>query len=332
MANEVTRIEDVIVPEIFTTYVEEQTTEKSVLLNSGVIVNDTRINEKVSGGGVTFNMPKWEDLTGEDEPFNEDEGETAKRASHNEIGTAVYRRKAWAFNDLAASFAGDDPMKDIGDAVSRFWVRKEKNTAISILNGVFDSADMADHVLDVTSIEEIADKNINAANILDAKQLMGDAAEELKVLYMHSAAKTQLEKDLLIKPIVLPNTNITMPSYLGYIVLSDDSVPYKKIEGGKAKFTTYLLGYGCLKRGVGTPVGFKPTATDRKEELAQSRLFSRRAFCIHPAGISWNARPADIEPNKTPSNEQLATGANWKRVAAEHKMVKMVKLIHYIDL
>ena len=64
---------------------------------------------------------------------------------------------------------------------------------------------------------------------------MGDAAEELKVLYMHSAAKTQLEKDLLIKPVVLPNTNITLPSYLGYIVLSDDSVPYKKIEGGKAK-------------------------------------------------------------------------------------------------
>ena len=326
MADKVTKIEDVIVPEIFTQYVEEQTTEKSVLLNSGAMENDPRIDALVSGAGVTFNMPKWEDLTGEDEPFDEDKAETDKVGSHKEIGTAIYRRKSWGFHDLAAALAGDDPQKNMGDKVARFWNRKEKNTAISILNGVFASADMADHVLDVSGETNSA---INSTNILDAKQLMGDAAEELALLYMHSAAYTELQKQLLIKPIVLPNSNVELPSYLGYVVITDDSVPVELGTGdAKTKFATYLLSRGCLKRGVGRPVGFVPTAMDRKEDEATTRLFSRRAFCIHPTGMSWNARPSDIAPHITPDNEQLATGTNWSRVAKEGKMVKMVKLIH----
>lgn len=326
MADQVTKIEDIVVPEIFNAYMEEKTTEKSVFLSSGAMENDTRLDAKVSGAGVTFNMPKWEDLTGEDEPFDEDEAQTDKVSSHNEIGTAIYRRKQWAFHDLAAMLAGDDPQRNIADKVARFWARKEKNIAIAILNGVFASESMTDHVLDVS---EESDSAINSTNVLDAKQLMGDAAEELSLIYMHSAALTELEKQLLVKPIVLPNTNIEIKGFLGCAVITDDSVPVKiGGSGEKTKFSTYLLSRGCLKRGVGRPVGFVPVATDRKEESATSRLFTRRAFCIHPTGMSWNARPSDIAPHVTPSNEQLEDGKNWTRVASEGKMVRMVKLIH----
>lgn len=325
MADLVTKIDDVIVPEIFGAYTEEKTTEKSVFLNSGAMENDSRINALVSGAGVTFNMPKWEDLTGDDEPFNEDKAETSKVGSHNEIGTSIYRRKQWAFHDLAAAFAGDDPQRDMADKVSRFWVRKERDTALSILNGVFASASMADHVLDVSAETESA---INDTNILDAKQLLGDAADELSLLYMHSAAYTHLQKQLLTKPIVLPNSKVELPGFLGYVVIMDDSVPVDLTDPTKPIFSTYLLARGCLKRGVGTPVGWRGVATDREEAEATSRLFYRRAFCLHPVGMSWNARPSDITPNKTPSNAQLATGTNWTRVATEGKMVKMVKLVH----
>ena len=62
----VTKIADVIVPEIFTPYVIEKTAEKSRILTSGIAVANPRLNELVTGGGTTIQMPYWKDLSGAD--------------------------------------------------------------------------------------------------------------------------------------------------------------------------------------------------------------------------------------------------------------------------
>ena len=329
MANESTKLTDVIVPEIFSQYVLDETTEKSELINSGAIENNPQLNALVNGGGTTLTMPKWNDLTGESQVLSEGTDiETGKLTSHKEIATLLLRAKGWSSHDLAAALAGDDPMRRIAERVADWWVRDEKRIVMAILKGVFGAASMADHVLDITA--ETA-SGITAKTVLDAKQLMGDAASDLTMIYMHSAVYTELQKQQLITFVEPAGANIRIPTYLGYTVISDDSAPVELGTGGtKDKFTTYLLSRGCIQRGVGMPAGFVPTAVDRKEEASTDRLFSRQAKVLHPKGMSWNAASATLEA-ETPSNTELANGENWVRAAAESKQVGMVALVHTLE-
>ena len=328
MADKVTKLTDVVVPELFTDYVLEFTKEKSELINSGAVENNPQLDVLVNGGGTTLKMPKWNDLTGESQVFSENSDiETDKITSHKEIATLLMRSKAWSAHDLSAALAGDDPMKRIAERVSEWWIRDEKRIVMSILKGVFASADMADHVLDITSA---TDSKVSAKAVLDAKQLMGDAASDLTLIYMHSAVYTELQKQQLITFVQPAQANIQIPTYLGYNVICDDSAPVEFGEGGaKDKFTTYLLSRGCIQRGVGTPVGFVPTETFRNAKKSVDELYNRQAKVLHPKGMSWIGSANIVD--ETPSNTELATGANWERAAVESKQVGMVALVHTLD-
>lgn len=329
MANEVTKLTDVVVPELFSEYVLQETKEKSELINSGAIENNPQLDALVNGGGTTLTMPKWNDLTGESQVFTENSDiETAKISTHKEIATLLLRAKGWSSHDLAAALAGDDPMRRIAERVASWWIRDEKRIVMSILKGVFSSADMADHVLDITGE---TDPKVSAKAILDAKQLMGDAADDLTLIYMHSAVYTELQKQQLITFVEPSEAKVKIPTYLGYNVICDDSAPVELGEGDtKDKFTTYLLSRGCIQRGIGTPAGFVPTETFRNAAKSIDELFTRQAKVLHPKGMSWNAAAASLE-NETPSNTELADGANWKRAVAESKQVGMVALVHTLE-
>ena len=56
MSAGVTRISDVVVPEIFTPYVQQLTEEKSRLIQSGAVVSDSRFTSLLSGGGLTLSF------------------------------------------------------------------------------------------------------------------------------------------------------------------------------------------------------------------------------------------------------------------------------------
>lgn len=424
MADKVTKLTDVIVPELFSQYVLEKTKEKSELIASGAIESNPLLDQLVNGGGNTMKMPKWNDLTGESQVFSESADiETDKITAHKEIATLLLRARGWSAHDLSAALAGDDPMQRIAERVADWWVRDEKRIVMSILKGVFASADMADHVLDITGG---VTTGISAKAILDAKQLMGDAAEDLTLIYMHSAVYTELQKQQLITFVQPADAKVKMPTYLGYNVICDDSAPVEigaggtkgvytvtltgtvtaddvitvagvahtvtaaedtlaKIAAGIAadlnatvavtnvftvtvaeavitftqkvagtgaqptasvsasatetataatttsgvagvdKFTTYLLSRGCIQRGSGTPVGFVATETFRNAKKSVDELYNRQAKVLHPKGMNWTSASQEDE---TPSNAELATGANWTRAAAESKQVGMIALVH----
>ena len=143
MADKVTKLTDVIVPELFSQYVLEKTKEKSELIASGAIESNPLLDQLVNGGGNTMKMPKWNDLTGESQVFSESADiETDKITAHKEIATLLLRARGWSAHDLSAALAGDDPMQRIAERVADWWVRDEKRIVMSILKGVFASADI----------------------------------------------------------------------------------------------------------------------------------------------------------------------------------------------
>ena len=359
-----TKIADVIVPEVFTPYVIEKTAEKSKILTSGIAVANPKLDELVSRGGITIQMPFWKDLSGDDEVLSDQRALTpGKIGAGKDIAPLLLRGKAWGANDLAGALAGSDPMAAIGDRIADYWSRQEQKILVSALKGIFSAESMKNHILDKSS------EGITGEIILDGKQLLGDSADQLQGMLVHSAVYTELQKQNLIEYVsgnIGPSGSpIQIPTYLGYTIITDDGMPtekvYKKstdtsVQSGKTYYTesggvytevseptgnpsssnyyeadgyvytSYLFARGVVGRGSGTPVDWVPTETDRDSLAGEDIIINRIALVIHVYGVKWKGEPAD-EDDTTPANSDLEIGTNWERVY-EDKNIGIVAIKH----
>lgn len=323
----ITSIADMqIVPNKFSEYTLQRTTEKSTLVRSGITVSDPRVSQLINGmprGGNMVQMPFFNALTGEDEVFGEETMTPDGISTGSEWATLLIRQKAWGDTDLAKVFGGADPMAAIADLVADWWVGREQAIMLSTLSGLFASnGALKAHVLDVSG--EASDNVISVDTTLDAKQLMGDAYDKLGVVFMHSATFTRLQKNQQITTEYDSDLKVEIQFYLGYRVIVDDSMP---VNSGV--YDTYFIGKGAFAREDGMPQGLVGVETDRDSLASKNILINRRAIVLHPLGVSFNKPEAFEGGKKYASNADLAAAANW-RLAVDHKKVPIVCLRHKI--
>ncbi len=316
-----TKIADVIVPEVFNPYVVQRTAELSAIQQSGIISTNEELDRLAKAGGKLINMPFWEDLNGEDEVLSDSAPLTVgKITSDKDVAVLLMRGKAWGVNDLAKALSGDDPMKEIGDLIALYWARRRQYTLFEILKGVFASPTMVGNVHDVSS--ESGDAAILSGNtFIDAQTKLGDAANKLTAVGLHSYAYASLRKQNLIE--FIPNSEglVNIPTYMGKSVIVDDGCPF---DSGTGVFTSYLFGLGAVGLGNGeAPV---PTETDRDSLQGDDILINRQHFILHPRGVKFaNASVAGASP----TNAELAMANNWDRVY-ENKNIRIVQFKHKI--
>lgn len=324
MATHTTIADLQIVPDKFSQYTIERTTEKSALVRSGIAVANPTVAQLINGtpkGGNTIQMPFYKPLDGEDEVFGEQEIGVGKVETGMEMATLLVRQRAWGDTDLSKVFGGTDPLNAIANLVADWWVIREQAMMLSVLKGIMDptSGVLKAHVLDISAEE--TDNKISVDTTLDAKNLMGDAADKLGVVFMHSATYTYLQKQQKIQTEYSSDLKIKIDYYLGYEVIVDDGMP---VDAGK--YTTYFIGKGAFARQDGMPQGLVGYETDRDKMTATNYLINRRALVLHPLGISWN-KPSMTA--KYASNADLAKAASWEMVK-NHKNIPIVSLVHKI--
>ena len=329
----ITKISDVIVPELFTPYVINRTMELSELFKSGIVVNNAEFDRLASEAARTHNMPFFEDLQGESEPTLEDVKMTpAKIGSNKDVSTTILREKMWASTNLAAALAGSDPMKAIGDLVAGFWSRDMQKELIAILDGIFGTytpeggtatTPMGDHILDLTKQSTAAAKNISASAFIDACQLLGDAQAQLSGVAMHSATKSYLKKQNLIET-ERDSVGVEFETYQNRKVTVDDGCPV-----ADGVYTTYLFGNGAIALGNGSPVGHVATEFDRDKQTGGGidYLINRKAYILHPRGIAYTGKVR--EHVETPTRVELKDPQNWNPVY-ESKQLRIVAIRHRI--
>jgi len=211
-------------------------------------------------------------------------------------------------------------MTAAGEQIARWWNVQEQKILIAILNGIFADALKSSHCKDISG-ESGARGVISANALLDTKQLLGDAASDLKAIALHSAVFTTLQKQNLVD--YIPNSEgvVEFPTYLGYKVIVDDAIiPEEGI------YVTYLFADGVFGRGDGVPDSLTPIEMSRDALASDDILVSRRALCLHPLGVSWNS---PVITSATPTNADLADGDNWTKVAAD-KAIGIAMLRHKI--
>lgn len=223
-----------VVPEKFTTYTLDRTTELSALVRSGIATSDNIAAQLINGtpaGGRFITMPHFDYLTGEDDVFSESDVSIENITTGSCNATLLMRQKAWGATDLSRVLGGADPMAAIGNLVSDWWLSKEQAIYLSILRGILDPTNGAlkAHVNNIYA--NTGDKaKISVEATLDTKQKLGDHASSLGMVFMHSATYTYLQKNQQITTEYDSDLKIEIQFYLGYRIVVDDGMPYFTYE------------------------------------------------------------------------------------------------------
>lgn len=339
MAAGVTRLADVIVPEIFSPYVQLMTEQKSRLIRSGAIVRDPVLDQNLAGAGVTFQEPSFKDLDNDEENVSTDD--PAQNSIPNKIGTTseiqvrLSRNNSWSSMDLTSDLIAVDPMQAIANRVSDYWSRREQAAFIATMKGIYANNATAtdayhtkdDMLFDVSGAAFSAGvTNFTAEAFIDATLTMGDGLEDLTMVCVHSIVYGRMLKNNLID-FVSDSVNgnaVRIPTFLGRELIVDDGMPFNA-----GVFDTWLFGRGAVRNGRGAPK--VPTEMDRVASAGngsgQDVMHNRVEWCLAPVGYAYIGTAPNGGPSNAATANNLAAAASWRRAFNERKQIKMARLV-----
>ena len=319
---------DIIIPEVFTPYVIEQTTFRDAFLASGVVQPMAELN--ATEGGDFINVPFWKaNLSGDFEVLSDSSSLTpGKIQADKQVGVILHRGRAFEARDLAALAAGSDPMAAIGAAIADYVANQRQKDLLSCLAGVFgtlgtNSSSAAFFPLSIDGESGDTPTTLSPRHVAEARSLLGDQGDKLAAVAMHSkvyydlverkaidyvtetdARLTSSVTDFVGGSIAGAYGNPTVPTYMGLRVIVSDDVQTEG-SGSSTEYATYFFTQGAIASGEQMAM---QTETDR-DILAKSDAMSIDLhYCYHPVGAKWAVTTSN------PTRAQLATVGNWSKV------------------
>lgn len=307
MPSELTKITDLIIPEILSPYLIEDTIHKSAFINSGIATSDPSVN--LSEGGTTVSIPFFKRTGAIGQVLVEGQDiETKKIVASKSIGAVHALGMGFAVSDLSKHFSGSDPIGALSLELSDDWAQTYQQVAIASLEGVFGVTEMADSVLDASS------QVLTADMMADAGFLIGDNYSKISCVAMHSAVLATLKKLELVDWV---QPSAMEPGYNTYmekrVIVDDDIAPTEGV------YPIYFFGEGSLaynENEKNISVEYVRNAAKKQDEIYSSRIFT-----MHPRGMQWVGSPAGVSPTLN----ELKVSSNWK-LAAERKNVAISML------
>ena len=317
---------DIIVPEVFTPYVIEQTTQRDAFLASGVVRPMAELN--ATEGGDFINVPFWKaNLSGDFEVLSDSSSLTpGKITADKQVGVILHRGRAFEARDLAALAAGSDPMAAIGAKVADYVANQRQKDLLSCLKGVFGTlgtttSSAAFFGLTIDGESGDTPTVLSPRHVAEARSLLGDQGDKLTAVCMHSKVYYDLVERRAIDYVstadargtsttqsggsmVAAYGNPTVPTYMGLRVIVSDDVQTEG-SGSSTEYATYFFTEGAVASGEQMAM---QTETDR-DILAKSDAMSIDLhYCYHPVGSKWAVTTTN------PTRAQLETVGNWSKV------------------
>ena len=318
---------DIIIPEVFTPYVIEQTTQRDAFLASGVVQPLAELN--ATEGGDFINVPFWKaNLSGDFEVLTDSSSLTpGKIQADKQVGVILHRGRAFESRDLAALAAGSDPMAAIGAKIADYIANQRQKDLLSCLGGVFGTlgtttSSAAFFPLTIDGESGDTPTVLSPRHVAEAKSLLGDQGDKLTAIAMHSKVYYDLVERKAIDYVATTDArgttttqsggslvaayggSVDVPTYCGLRVIVSDDVQTSG-SGASTEYATYFFTQGAIASGEQMAM---QTETDR-DILAKSDAMSIDLhYVYHPVGAKWAVTTVN------PTRAQLETVGNWSKV------------------
>ena len=318
---------DLIIPEIFTPYVIEQTTQRDSFLASGVVAPMAELN--ATEGGDFVNVPFFSaNLTGDFEVLSDSSSLTpSKISTDKQVGVILHRGRAFESRDLAALASGADPMAAIGQKIGAYIANQRQKDLLACLDGVFGSINANDSnsaFFGLTIDSESGDTptGLSPKHVAKARSILGDQGDKLTAVCMHSKVYYDLVERKMVDYVLASDGNGgsatasggtiapayggdgTVPTYCGLRVIVSDDVSTTG-SGASTEYSTYFFTQGAVASGEQAGL---TTETDRDILAKSDAMAVDLHYCYHPVGSKWAV--TTVNPTRT----QLGTVANWSKV------------------
>lgn len=305
---------DVVIPEIWNPYIEEQTTLRNAFFTSGVIQPLAALNG--SEGGDFINLPNWvANLSGDAEVLTDSTSLTPGNIeADKQRAVVLHRGRAFGARDLAGMAAGSDPLAAIGNKVGAYIAHEQQKDLLAAVNGAFATA------LNGLTVST-ASAYPTAAMVSGARAKLGDQGEKLSVMTVHSSAYYELVTLKALdyvsaaemgstEPVggsrVASFGDVRIPTYMNMRVVVSDDLGANDV---------FFFTPGAIASGQ--QAGLR-SETDR-DILAKASYVS---FDWHPVYHPIGTRYVGTGAN--PDRTALADGDNWEKVF-DDKNIGIVK-------
>jgi len=316
---------DIIVPEIFTPYLIEATTQRDAFLSSGVVQPMAELD--ASEGGDFINVPFFSaNLSGDFEVLTDSSSLTpGKITANKQVGVVLHRGRAFESRDLAALAAGADPMAAIGNKIASYVANQRQKDLIKCLEGVFGglTSNTGAAFIDL-SFDKTGQTALGPRQVAKARALLGDQGDKLTAVAMHSAVYYDLVERKAIDYITNTEARLStaatgastinaiagsiasayagdnsVPTFMGLrVIVSDDLAPTS------TNYPVYFFTAGAIASGEQMALR---TETDRDILAKSDAMAIDLHYCYHPIGARWGT-------TVNPTQAQLATIGNWTKV------------------
>lgn len=334
----VTKIADLITPEIYTAYMAEEFPERNMFVRSGIFeAPPPEVTATLQAGGRLINMPFWDYLARQAPAIPSDDDATSitpKKITASKDQAVKHEwvdaRSAMDVAGLLATGGRKDPLQHALNRIGEWWMGAEQTMLIASAKGLFadnaanDSSDMIYSVYSDVSSPSAANKFSRSA-FDRACQTLGDRLGDISAIAMHSSVFLSVQDNDDIDYVQDSKLEKEIPYYKGRLVIVDDQMPVTS-GSNSDKYTCYLFGRGAF--------GYASRALDAEYALeydrealkgnggGQTTMVTRRHVLMHPRGVKWtDSSCAGIGPTEA----ELATAANWDRVY-DRKNIKIAAL------
>jgi hypothetical protein len=305
----ITRLNDIIVPEVFSPYVREKANTTSRLVASGAVAMDGTLSSFLAGGGATFQVPSWKSIDGV--IFNSDNDNPASVVTPGavtsglQIATRLKQNLHIGTSRFTNALAGSNPLESVAGEAANIYNANRQAHLVKVLDGLFGTGGALE-------TESVGAATWSSDLLIDAEAKVEDFTDGTGLLIVKPAVFADMRKENLVSFRPLSEQQIVFPDYLGYAVIVDANL-------GDAD--AYMVKPGAIRMGVGSV--FADTYEDEKAGNGGGVQYLRMLdeYMLHVEGVAWKGTAIN------PAAADLANVANWEAVYdMKHIGVKRIKL------
>ena len=329
-----TRISDLFVQDLATSYTAQSSLAKNAFFMSGVAFSDPRVTPLMDAtqGGQLISMPYFNAL--EDGGYNIGNDDPSQKSTPSKIDTGyetavkTFINKSYSVMDLAALAISGDPMVAINAGIQKYWTNVSEARIIAATTGIIADS-IANHDSDLLydiSTQTGAGQNalLNASVMNTAAGYLGESMTDIKVVCVHPAVFTNLRNLNIIATMQEGATRTLFQTYEDYFIIVDKNMPKQSVGDGKYAYYTYMFGSNALTYQYGNPgveyeIWRDPASGNGAGEEV---LFTRRCDLVLPRGYQ-----TAVAGKAGLTESALATASTWTRAWNDKDARERIKFV-----
>jgi hypothetical protein len=328
----------------FLSYTSERIFEMSDFVRSGVVQRNAALDARA--GGTRVRVPFFDAINPTEEQITSANNWGTSGAGYltsqnvtadEQIMTILHRGFQYATDDLSRLGSGADPLAHVRDQLASAIAKRKTGTLLAQLGGLFGnisgSGVLGASTVNVSGTTTATSSNyLTAANVIKAKNKLGERGSELTAIAMHSNVAAYLEETGYMQVQVSGSTvsaasglqGVSYNTFAGLRVIVDDQIDV--ISGGTAthlnKYPVYLFGQGVVAEGIQQDLRLE---TDRNKSSFQDLLIVDYHYGYHVMGTKWSA--AGDNPTNAATSGNLGATGSWGLAYNNVKNVPLVRLL-----